>query len=124
MAWSPLARARVPSGKAYLDLLIAKQVDGLIAAPCGLKLDWEPNPTSLDQAISPIPIVDDVALVGYNDLDLATLVEPPLTTVAAPICELGVVAMQMLQQLINEEPVDRQRIVLPTQLVIRRTCGC
>jgi DNA-binding LacI/PurR family transcriptional regulator len=51
-------------------------------------------------------IPDDIARVGYNDLDLATRVEPPLTAVAAPIRELGATAMQMLQRPIVGEGVE------------------
>lgn len=233
------------TGKAYLDLLIAKQVDGLIVAPCGLRLGQQLNATSLNHTSSPMPIVyvdrpgetghavlldseaagyaatshliehghrriglitcyldsptlrqcfqgyvhaleaaglssppdliatasaftttagyesaqvlldgptrptaifaagdllaigamqaikerglripDDIALVGYNDLDLATLVEPPLTTVAAPVRELGATAMQMLRRLVAGETVEKQQLTLSTKLVIRRTCGC
>lgn len=233
------------TGRTYLDQLIAKQVDGLIVAPCGLRLDRQVNPTSLNQTSSPVPLVyvdrpgetgyavlldsegagyaatrhliehghrriglitcyldsptvrlcfegyrhaleeaglgglpdlittasaftrvdgyesaqelldssalptaifaasdvlaagamqaikerglripDDIALVSYNDLDIATLVEPPLTTVAAPVRELGATAMQMLQRLIAGETVEQQQVTLPTRLVIRRTCGC
>jgi LacI family transcriptional regulator len=69
-------------------------------------------------------IPGDIALVGYNDIDLAALVEPPLTTVAAPIRELGTTAMHMLRQLIARESLEARQVTLPTQLIIRRTCGC
>ncbi len=69
-------------------------------------------------------IPEDVALIGYNDLDIANLVEPPLTTVAAPVRDLGATAMQMLQRLVAGETVEERQITLPTKLVIRRTCGC
>jgi DNA-binding LacI/PurR family transcriptional regulator len=66
----------------------------------------------------------DTALVGYNDLDMASLVELPLTTVATPVRDLGTTAMRMLQRLIVGDPVDERQVTLPTKLVIRRTCGC
>jgi LacI family repressor for deo operon, udp, cdd, tsx, nupC, and nupG len=69
-------------------------------------------------------IPGDIALVGYNDLDIASLVEPPLTTVAAPVHDLGATAMQMLQRLIVGKTVEERQITLPTRIVIRRTCGC
>lgn len=69
-------------------------------------------------------IPEDVALIGYNDLDIATLVEPPLTTVAAPVRDMGAMAMEMLQRLVAGEVVREQRVTLPTKLIIRRSCGC
>lgn len=69
-------------------------------------------------------IPDDVAVAGYNDIDLAALVEPPLTTVAAPSRKMGVIAMAMLQRLIAGESVEDRVITLDTKLIIRRSCGC
>jgi LacI family repressor for deo operon, udp, cdd, tsx, nupC, and nupG len=69
-------------------------------------------------------IPDDVALVGYNDVEMAAVVEPPLTTVAAPARDVGATAMHMLLRLVAGETVEQAQIVLPTQLVVRRSCGC
>jgi DNA-binding LacI/PurR family transcriptional regulator len=66
----------------------------------------------------------DVAVVGYNDIELAALVEPPLTTVTAPAYEMGVQAMTMLRTLHGGQPVKPGRIILDTELVTRRSCGC
>ncbi|MCZ7568780.1 MAG: substrate-binding domain-containing protein [Ardenticatenaceae bacterium] len=69
-------------------------------------------------------VPEDIALIGYNDIEMAAVVEPPLTTVAAPTHELGATAMQMLQRLVAGEMVEERQITLPTELVVRRTCGC
>jgi DNA-binding LacI/PurR family transcriptional regulator len=69
-------------------------------------------------------IPEDIALAGFNDTPLAALVEPPLTTVAAPAVELGRQAMSMLQDLITGVKPSKRQIVLPTAPVIRRSCGC
>jgi DNA-binding LacI/PurR family transcriptional regulator len=69
-------------------------------------------------------IPQDIALVGFNDIPLAELVEPPLTTVAAPSVELGRAAMSMLQDLIAGGKPPADPVVLPTTLVIRQSCGC
>ncbi len=69
-------------------------------------------------------IPDDVAVVGYNDIELAALVHPPLTTVSAPAYEMGVQAMTMLRRLHSGRAVKPKRLTLDTELVIRRSCGC
>jgi len=69
-------------------------------------------------------VPDDVAVVGYNDIELAALVEPPLTTVSAPAYEMGVRAMTMLRHLHSGLPVQPRRVVLDTELIIRSSCGC
>jgi DNA-binding LacI/PurR family transcriptional regulator len=69
-------------------------------------------------------VPEDIAVVGYNDLEIASLVEPPLTTVSAPIHDLGMKSMNMLLQLISSGQKKCENIILPTKLVIRRSCGC
>jgi DNA-binding LacI/PurR family transcriptional regulator len=69
-------------------------------------------------------VPEDVAVVGYNDIDLAALVKPALTTVAAPSYELGVAAMTMLLDLLAGRPVKQRRVRLPTRLIKRQSCGC
>jgi DNA-binding LacI/PurR family transcriptional regulator len=69
-------------------------------------------------------IPDDVAVVGYNDIELAALVHPPLTTVSAPAYEMGMQAMTMLLQLHSGRSIEPKRIMLDTELVVRGSCGC
>lgn len=69
-------------------------------------------------------VPEDMAIAGYDDIELAALVEPPLTTVAAPSYDMGVAAMSMLRRLIAGEQVEPRRVTLRTELVVRRSCGC
>lgn len=65
----------------------------------------------------------DVSVVGFDDQRLSAYLTPPLTTVRAPTREVGYRAVQQLLELIRTgqaEPVT----LLPTELVIRRSCGC
>lgn len=70
-----------------------------------------------------LEIPAQVALVGFNDIPLAGLVQPPLTSVRAPAIELGRQAMNMLRSLIAGERPPQRRVVLPTALVARGSCG-
>lgn len=71
-------------------------------------------------------VPEDVALVGFDDVPIAAAVEPALTTVHQPIEHLGSMAANLLLNLL-EHPPDRQapasRIILPTKLVVRESCG-
>ena len=69
-------------------------------------------------------VPQDIALIGFNDNPLAALVDPPLTTVAAPARELGVEAIKMLQSLISGVGPSQARVVLPVHLILRGSCGC
>lgn len=66
-------------------------------------------------------IPEDVAIVGFDDIEVAAFVQPPLTTLRQPRCEMGVEAMRLLQTLIEQSPPlpNPQAIVMPGELVIR-----
>jgi DNA-binding LacI/PurR family transcriptional regulator len=77
--------------------------------------------TALDQAGLKVP--EDIALVGFDDIYLARYLTPPLTTVRAPTEEVGREAIQLLIQQIQGQETDPV-ILLPTELIIRQSCGC
>jgi LacI family transcriptional regulator len=71
-------------------------------------------------------VPDDIALVGFDDIPMASAVEPRLTTVRQPIGRLGALAVELLVGLLQGAPSARppaQRVVLPTELVVRESCG-
>jgi DNA-binding LacI/PurR family transcriptional regulator len=72
---------------------------------------------------SGLRIPEDVAVVGFDDTQLAPHLLPPLTTIHAPIEEVGRQAALQLIQLISGESVDPVTL-LPTELIIRESCGC
>lgn len=70
-----------------------------------------------------LTIPTEVALVGFDDLDWTTIVDPPLTVVAQPVHELGrTVGERLLARLGGGGGVPR-RIRLRTELVVRASCG-
>lgn len=69
-------------------------------------------------------IPEDVAVVGFDDLEWAEALDPPLTAISQPAYTIGATAGQLLiQRLLNEGPRDRQSIVLKTNLVVRQSCS-
>lgn len=66
-------------------------------------------------------IPEDIAMIGFDDLPLAGLAEPPLTTIRQPIEALGPAAIELLQQAITHSPDSLESIVLPVELVVRAT---
>ena len=68
-------------------------------------------------------VPDEVSIVGFDDEIFASTLIPPLTTVRAPTEEVGREAVRLLIRMIRGEKVE-QRLVLPTELVIRQSCGC
>jgi LacI family transcriptional regulator len=76
---------------------------------------------ALRQAGCKVP--EDVAVVGFDDSVFARTLTPPLTTVRAPMEQVGREAVRQLVRIIHHEKV-KPRIILPTEQVIRRSCGC
>jgi DNA-binding LacI/PurR family transcriptional regulator len=68
-------------------------------------------------------VPDDVAVVGFDDLELATLAEPALTTIRQPSVEMGRQMAAMVLGLADGRPrASRARgLILPTELVVRQS---
>ena len=66
-------------------------------------------------------VPDDVALAGFDDLDFAAHLDPPLTTVRQGIHAQGEQAAHTLSQLLDDPDGGPRRVILPTELVIRRS---
>lgn len=70
-------------------------------------------------------IPEKMAVISFDDFDAATLVRPTITVVQQPIVEIGRrAASQLLSRLNGEETQEVSQIVLPTELIIRDSCGC
>ncbi len=70
-------------------------------------------------------VPEDVAIAGFDDIDVASCIRPSLTTVHVPITELGSIAARKLIHAIETRVITpEQNTVLPTGLVIRESCGC
>lgn len=63
----------------------------------------------------------DISIIGFDDIDLASLVSPPLTTISLPRDELGKLAFNALEEILNAEGSQGSERVIETSLVIRES---
>ena len=70
-----------------------------------------------------IQVPEQVSVVGFDDQEIAPFLSPPLTTVRAPLEEVGRHAVKQLIRLINHQPVEPS-ILIPSKIIIRNSCGC
>jgi len=70
-----------------------------------------------------VRVPDDVALIGFDDIEEARHLLPPLTTVRNPLYQLGAQAVEVLVAQMRGQDVP-QCTVLPSEFVVRRSCGC
>jgi DNA-binding LacI/PurR family transcriptional regulator len=66
-------------------------------------------------------IPEDLSVVGFDDVPIADLASPGLTTVRQPLAEMGAVAARQLVQIRNGEQLKTLRVELATSLVVRES---
>jgi len=66
-------------------------------------------------------VPEDLSVVGYDDLEKAGIVTPPLTTVRQPLAELGRTAVSLLMRLVDGQRVEALHVELAAKLVVRET---
>jgi DNA-binding LacI/PurR family transcriptional regulator len=70
-----------------------------------------------------VRVPEDVAVVGFDDIEEARFTSPPLTTVRQPLYEQGREAVRLLLAEVYGGPRG-ERVTLHTEFVARRSCRC
>ena len=114
----PAERVRIgdyteKTGEALGRELLREDFDGIFVASDVMALGAM---RALRSAGRRVP--EDVSVVGFDDLELAALSEPPLTTIWQPITEMASAALEMLLAQIDD-PGSVHHLVLPVELVER-----
>jgi LacI family transcriptional regulator len=74
-----------------------------------------------------VSVPQDIAILGFDDSDMFDLLQPPLSVVRQPVCQLGRTSAELLISLLK---VDRRTkacattTILPVELILRQSCGC
>lgn len=103
-------------------------VRGLLKPPAGMNALFTVNnyvAVNCLQAIHKmnLQIPQDIALTCFDDLDAFKFSHPPLTAVAQPLENIGEEAVKLLIKQLNGKKNSAQTKILPTKLVIRKSCG-
>jgi LacI family transcriptional regulator len=69
-----------------------------------------------------LKVPDDLSVVGFDDIYLASQVRPAISTVRQPLEKMGRVAAQMLLEIIRNPGARKDNLELPTELVVRDSC--
>jgi LacI family transcriptional regulator len=68
-------------------------------------------------------VPEDISIIGYDDIALATHVMPALTTVQVDKLQMGRIAVQLLNNRVEYPEAGRMTTVLHTQLIERESTG-
>ena len=69
-----------------------------------------------------IAVPEQVAVIGFDDIFIASLVHPMLTTVRQPIYDIGAAAARLLTQHIRHPDDPIEQIVFQVELIVRESC--
>jgi LacI family transcriptional regulator len=70
-----------------------------------------------------LAVPDHCAVIGFDDVPMASYTQPPLTTIHQPIFELGAAAADLLVERIAQPTLPPRHLTFPASLVVRQSCG-
>ena len=68
-----------------------------------------------------VRVPEDLSIVGFDDVEHATVVTPALTTVRQPLAEMGRTAVSLLMRLLERHSLETLHVELATRLVVRES---
>jgi len=71
-----------------------------------------------------LSIPGDVALLGYDDFELADALDPPISVIRQPVTQLATAAAELLFEQMDRGKGGQGLTTLDVELVRRRSCGC
>ncbi|SCH31339.1 MULTISPECIES: LacI family DNA-binding transcriptional regulator [unclassified Romboutsia] len=66
-------------------------------------------------------VPEDISVAGFNDVKIAKMYRPKLTTVHQPLYDMGAVAIRMVIKMINKEELNEKKIELPYRIEERES---
>jgi DNA-binding LacI/PurR family transcriptional regulator len=67
-------------------------------------------------------VPEDIAVIGFDDMKMSELFDPPIASVHQPMYEMGKLGTEMLLDAIKNETFTNQKKILKSQLIVRRSC--
>lgn len=107
-----------------------RAMKGLLARPDRPTAVFASNDSMAIGALSAVyeaglRVPEDIALAGFDDIPIAQFIKPALSSVSVRISDMGALAVERLTDAIRlKDDHVRKRIVLPTTVVARESCGC
>jgi LacI family repressor for deo operon, udp, cdd, tsx, nupC, and nupG len=68
-------------------------------------------------------VPEDISIMGFDNIAISAFTDPPLTTIKQPKKKMGATAMQLLIDLVRHKRVEKKKILMPTEVVVRQSTG-
>jgi LacI family transcriptional regulator len=108
----------IPAGLATARAVLAQQATAVIAFNDLMAIGVMKGLRSAG-----VSVPEEISVVGFDNIVMSAIVEPELTTVAAPLRAMGVIGVENLVAAIGGATPCRDPIVLPVRLVVRGSTG-
>lgn len=109
-------------GRSAAPGVLAAMADGFTAAVCVTDRVALGVMAALREAGRSVP--EDLAVIGFDDVEAGWTAQPPLTTIAQDFAEQGAFAAELLLAELQGETTEHRRHTVPTTFVVRESCGC
>jgi DNA-binding LacI/PurR family transcriptional regulator len=73
---------------------------------------------------SGLQVPEDISIIGFDDLPLSALMDPPLTTMKISKKQIGKMAMKLLLEKVESKTAVSSKIIIGSELVIRNSVKC
>ncbi len=70
-----------------------------------------------------IKVPEDISIIGFDDVEANLAMDPPLTTISVPMVDMGIEAMKLMTEVLQDKKVGARKVIMPVELIIRMsTC--
>jgi LacI family transcriptional regulator len=70
-----------------------------------------------------IKVPDDISIIGFDDVEANLSMDPPLTTIRVPKVEMGIEAIKLMTEILQQKQTRSRKILVPVDLIVRQsTC--
>ena len=67
-------------------------------------------------------IPEDISIIGMDDMELSSEIEPPLTTIRINTEKIGIIGLRKIINLINDNHKEEVKTIIENSLIIRKSC--
>ncbi len=115
----------VEEGRADVGMRVADAFLSMAERPTALLAVNDYVAIEIIEAMSArgVRVPEDLAVVSFADMEVAQHYRVPLTTVHQPFRSIGETALHVLSERLETGRKEPRKVLLPTRLVIRRSCG-